>query len=504
MWRKTCISMLLMGILLLPIDLVPLPGSRSMRAARVSAGVAPHLGYGFMLAHTAHLDHVSNAGFDWFKYFVNWDAVDGNRDRVYNWATVDAVLNDACAHNLNVLLRVGRASDNWAPIRDGEMAGWETFFGDLTTRIVQRRAGCSEPYRVALEIWNEPNLDFQWGGEPVDPARYTEMVKRAYRGVKAVDPHLIVVAGSLAPTGGLPGGQAMDDVAFLYAMYAAGLKGHFDAISIHNYGFGRAPEEKEGSHDILTFRRAEDVYAAMVAHGDGDKPVWGTEFGWLLQAEACSAYWDSIGFGWHQVTASQQADYLVRAFAYADANWPWMQVLIVSNLDFAVMEAWYPTCEPLRWFGVLEPQQAPRPAYTALAQMEKRPRSWQVWGMEADPATLSWMMLLAETRSVSRTVTVRNTGDLPFRWAATVDSPGLPTGNASPLAVTVDPAEGDCDHAFTVTLDGRGLPAGTHTATIRITADQVTMPDNPRAIPVTLHVVEQLHTTFIPQVQRTR
>ena len=36
----------------------------------------------------------------------------------------------------------------------------------------------------------------------------------------------------------------MNDVDFLEAMYDNGLSGHFDAISIHNYGFGGAPEDK--------------------------------------------------------------------------------------------------------------------------------------------------------------------------------------------------------------------------------------------------------------------
>ncbi len=80
------------------------------------------------------------------------------------------------------------------------MPGWEAFFHDLAAHIRARRAAtCDTPFQVALEVWNEPNLDFQWGYQPVDPARYPEMVRRAYRGAKAADPQSLI-GGWTAPT----------------------------------------------------------------------------------------------------------------------------------------------------------------------------------------------------------------------------------------------------------------------------------------------------------------
>ena len=251
----------------------------------------------------------------------------------------------------------------------------------------------------------------------MDPARYTQMVIRAYDGARAGDPHILVIAGSLAPTGGTGDGRAMNDVDFLDAMYDAGLQDHFDAISTHNYGFGGEPEDKTWGSGILNFRRAEDLHAVMVAHGDGDLPVWGTEFGWLLESAECSSYWDQIGFAWQQVTAQQQADYLTRAFAYADANWPWMQTMIVSNLDFSVLP-WYGTCDPLRYFAILNPDWSPRPAYTALDGMAKNPRSWSVFGMAVSPNALASMQLVTDTKLVTRQVTVLNAGEGDFGWTA--------------------------------------------------------------------------------------
>jgi hypothetical protein len=463
-------------------------------ATALADATAPHLGYGFMLAYPpGTLDRVSAAGFDWFKYFASWNAVDSDRNRVYNWETVDWRLDEACARQLHILLRVERDSSNWTPIQDWEMVGWQGFFQDLAAHIAQKQSACSFGYRAALEVWNEPNLDFQWGSQPVDPARYTEMVKRAYDGARAGDAHILVIAGGLAPTGGLPDGRAMNDVAFLEAMYAAGLKGHFDAISIHNYGFGGDPEDKTWGSGILNFRRAEDTHAVMVAHGDGALPVWGTEFGWLLESATCSAYWNSIGFGWQQVTAAQQADYLHRAFSYADTAWPWMGVMIVSNLDFSMLP-WYGTCDPLRCFAVHNADGSPRPAYTALAQMTKRPRSWGILGMAVSPEALGWMQLVSDRHIVSRVVTVLNTGEEPFGWNVAVAPNGLP--------VSVVPTQGQAGASFTVTVDPRILPVGVYTAVLTVSADVPGVPESPIAVPVTMAIVERIHRAYLPLIRR--
>ncbi|NLW92931.1 MAG: glycoside hydrolase family 5 protein, partial [Syntrophomonadaceae bacterium] len=366
------------------------------------------------------------------------------------------------------------------------MDDWQAFFQALAAHIAQKRADCATPYHVALEIWNEPNLDFQWNYEDVDPARYTEMVKRAYLGVKAADPAIPIVAGSLAPTGDLPQGRAMNDVDFLEAMYANGLLDHFDAISIHNYGFGGEPEDKEWGSSIVNFRRAEDIYDVMVAHGDGDKSVWGTEFGWLMDASEedhpeCLAYWDSIGFLWQKVSAEQQADYLQRSFAYADANWPWMGVMIVSGLDFSMLP-WYATCDPLRWFAVLKPDGLPRLAYTALKEMDKRP---VVSTMTITPAALDWSVRLRERDIITETVTVLS-NNWTFPWSVVTDTASGASQPRLPLAIT--PTLGSAGESFQVTVDTRDLGIGTYAGVITVTAAYTTVTPQVITVPLNLEI----------------
>ncbi len=70
-----------------------------------------------------------------------------------------------------------------------------------------------------------------------------------------------------------------------------------------------------------------------------------------------------------------QADYLVRAYRYAYANWPWMGVVCTFNLDFSTAP-WYANrpAEPMCWYSVLNPDFSARPAYSALRTMAKPTR----------------------------------------------------------------------------------------------------------------------------------
>ena len=46
----------------------------------------------------------------------------------------------------------------------------------------------------AIEVWNEQNLHYEWGNEPLDPNRYVDMLCKAYQAIKAADPNMVVIA----------------------------------------------------------------------------------------------------------------------------------------------------------------------------------------------------------------------------------------------------------------------------------------------------------------------
>jgi hypothetical protein len=108
---------------------------------------------------------------------------------------------------------------------------------------------------AAFEIWNEPDQanEKYWAG-PDKVARYVALVKAAYKPLKAADRHVKVLAGSFVGVNGK----------WLEAMYQAGIKGHYDALSVHFYD--------------LPLYGLRNTRAIQRRHHDA-KPLWLAEFG---------------------------------------------------------------------------------------------------------------------------------------------------------------------------------------------------------------------------------
>jgi hypothetical protein len=129
------------------------------------------------------------------------------------------------------------------------------------------------------------------------------------------------------------------------------------------------------------FRRAERVRDLLVAYGAADKPIWLTEFGWLRDpAESgrdCSSSPALAGFDWMRLPERTVANYTVRAFAYADANWPWAGPMFLWNLNWQQYDHDYENaCSHLRWYGILEPDGSPTDTFHAVAAMPHRYSSY--------------------------------------------------------------------------------------------------------------------------------
>jgi hypothetical protein len=229
------------------------------------------------------------------------------------------------------------------------MADFGRFMGELALRYRGQVA--------AYEIWNEPNLNYEWGYLAPDPGRYTEMLKTAYRAVKAVDPGALVISSGVATTGE-GSATAMGDLAFLQGMYDAGARGFFDALGSHPYAFGHDPDFQDPWG--LSLSRVVEQRQVMVANGDEATPIWITELGWVLRTSWNLGEHEAIG-----VTELQQAQYVVRAYEKARTEWPWVHGLFLFNLDFSAVP-WYTASEPMRWYAVLNPDRTPRPAYTNI------------------------------------------------------------------------------------------------------------------------------------------
>ncbi|GAB4566867.1 MAG: hypothetical protein Kow0047_18590 [Anaerolineae bacterium] len=317
--------------------------------------VRENLALGMNLAGIGNAYLVRDLGFTWGKGYLSWESAEPEPGQYY-WVDADNIVNAYETQGLKVLMRV-HLTPAWArpantplsyPPEDPEDLA--AFMGALATRYRGRIH--------AYEIWNEPNLAYEWGNIWPDPYVYGDMLKAIYPVVKAVDPQALVIAGGVATTG--PGSpSAVGDLDWLRAFYAGGARGYFDALSTHPYGFGKPPD----AHDPwgLSLDRVLDQRALMIEYGDEETPLWITEMGWPVRTPA----WD---LGEHQpfvVSQEEQAQYLLDALRRINDEWTWIEGVFPFNLDFSTV-TWYPAREQMRWYALLNPDGSPRLSYSRL------------------------------------------------------------------------------------------------------------------------------------------
>jgi hypothetical protein len=198
----------------------------------------------------------------------------------------------------------------------------------------------------AYEIWNEPDSrDFFTGS--VD--QYAALVRAAYPAVKSTDPSAQVVLG----------GPIHNDTDWLRAVYQAGVQGSFDVLATHPYtGPTDLPPEFPDlrSDNIYLLTHVAAVHALMAAYGDGDKPIWFTEFGWSSHPNTGrEANWA------RGVTLQQQADYTVRAIRLVRSRFPYVTNMIVYNERNRATGN-----RQLDNYGILNRDLSEKPVYAAL------------------------------------------------------------------------------------------------------------------------------------------
>ena len=292
------------------------------------------------------LDKLKAAGVNWVRIDFAWDGVEGAYKGARNaWyiGMMDTCVNLARARGINVLMTLwltpawanGGQSNRVPPTNPQDYAD----FARWAATYWRGRVG-------AWEVWNEPDPYQSFFQGTV--SQYAGLLRTAYPGFKAGDPNALVVLG----------GPSSNDDAWLGQLYGLGVQGAFDVAATHPYqGIADAPPEHTDDGHRWWFTHVPAVHAVMAAHGDGDKPIWFTEFGWSAHAN-----WDGIPNWQRGVTAQQQGDFLVRAHQYATAHWPYIGAM------FWYKERAYPGGQDghEEGYALLDSNLAERPVYWAL------------------------------------------------------------------------------------------------------------------------------------------
>ena len=368
----------------------PTPTPSPVQAAAALAPTGPLVGYGFAYGIQAHLLHVDQQGrlldlvreleFTWVKQQVEWRLFEPNPGQM-DLAPLWRIVNEAGARGISVLFSVVNAPD-WArePGFDpsvngppGDPQALADFLGVLA------REFCGTALR-AIEVWNEPNLHYEWGNRPLDPAEYMALLRASYRSIKASCPSMAVISGAPSPTGDNPP-LARDDFAYLEGMLQNGLARYADGVGAHPHGFNVPPQvgwqeacaaiQQTGNrfngpcdnpHHSWSFRSTMEGYRElMVRYGAGHLRIWPTEFGWAAGGALHPAYTYA-----DDNDLDEQARWTVEAFQMM-RDWGWVGPAFLWNLNFRVIAN---GTEKAQW-GIIDANWNPLPVFYALRDMPK-------------------------------------------------------------------------------------------------------------------------------------
>ncbi|HYF28543.1 MAG TPA: cellulase family glycosylhydrolase [Baekduia sp.] len=302
---------LLLAPLLAAVLLAGIPPVASS-APRVR-GVAVDVLFGETAAHVQRdVDKAAAIGATTLRVAIRWEGLEPiAKGQWAGWYLqgIDALVGRARARGLTVLLTPA-GTPCWAATAPGapEACGPTGHgvpgaassaprdpadYADLVTFLL-RRYGSTV---AGLEVWNEPNHPGFW--TVPDPAGYAALLRETYAAAKRVAPSVVVVGAALAGA----------DTTFLDQLYAAGIRGSYDALSVHAYNDGRDPSaliDPRWAH-ATWLQGLRNLRSALTAHGER-APVWVTEMGWNTSTQRGQLWLDGV-------TTAQQADYLRRALA---------------------------------------------------------------------------------------------------------------------------------------------------------------------------------------------
>ena len=293
-----------------------------------------------------------------------WTDIEAKKG-TFDWGGPDEIMR-LTAHRGIRILAIADYSPQWASscpaAQYSSMCGpvnaadYGNFAGRLAARYSKGgdywKAHPELPYTPlsGIEIWNEPNIQNFWQNPSGD--RYAQIVKSGYTAIKAADPTVMVLAGSSAPAGDVPG-EYVAPVTFLKQLYDAGAGGYFDALSHHPYNYvaGKTADYLMGYQDWSAWSQMaetpESLRSVMTAHGDAAKKIWATEFGAPTNADGLSEL--------------EQGKLAAQALAKWK-TYPWAGNFYWYTLHDDCTDAANREC----FFGAVRNDNLPKPAYTSL------------------------------------------------------------------------------------------------------------------------------------------
>ncbi|MCP4167610.1 MAG: hypothetical protein GY759_17205 [Chloroflexi bacterium] len=326
------------------------------------------------------VDEMVAAGARWANIHVHWSDVESTPG-TYDWSTWDAILADAAAHNLQMIVTVN-GNPSWAaatacgPITEAYQSDHAAFLAAAVARY------SVAPYNVLhWSLYNEPDnadpvtypwLGGCWGGthpnhaEGAGGAAYAQMLSYVYPAMKAVNANVNVLMGGIAydnwwihPIWGPFDPNFLDDV------LNAGGAAYFDIMNFHYYPAWANVWSTGDRYTSNIYGKAKYISGEVKRLGNIEKPILCTEVGYPTDGPAT----DALPYS-DELSARYVIQVYVRAMSAGISPVIWLQ---------AVEESWL-----VRKYGLMHEDLSPKPPYYAYKTLTRELSGAQFVGARED------------------------------------------------------------------------------------------------------------------------
>ncbi len=309
-------------------------------------------------------DALKRAGVTHARQYFYWRDIEATRG-VYDWAKWDRIVNAAQANGVELVavLHTAPAWSQRAHERDmpgappNDFAEYARFVG----AFAERYGGAIDYY----QIWDEPNVEPNWGKRNADPAEYAQMLIPAAQAIRARDADAKILLAGLAMNRETQRPHPnYSEILFLRGLYESGAQNYFDIVAAKPYGMWTGPEDRTVNSDTLNFSRVILLRDEMRQYGDAAKSLWAVEMGW----NALPENWQGDASPWGTDTLAKQSDRLARGLTRLQTEWAWVTGAFPHYLQPNV-----PLTDPRWGFALLTPDGAPRAFFDVLQKFIATP-----------------------------------------------------------------------------------------------------------------------------------
>ncbi len=324
----------------------------------------------------------SQLGLDWVKMQLQWWLVEPAPGE-FQWFFYDGVVEESYNHGLQLMVSIVGAPE-WTRAANNHIGPPDDYqeFARFLRDLIDRYQGKIH----AIEVWNEQNLDREWQtASGISPEDYVRFLQVAYEAIKDADPDIIVISGALSPTGDGDWVRWANDFAYMDRAIAAGMLNYTDCVGAHHNGYNIGPDIPfdnagvspnaqtavfrgpfDNPHHSGSFKTTLEGYAQRVQAVNPNMKLCVTEFGWPT-SEGYDVFPEGFGFALDN-TLEDQANFIVQAFQQMRTSGD-VWIAIQFNFDFGNKGSG-PTDDTVP-YSIVDIQGIPRPAFGAIAAMEK-------------------------------------------------------------------------------------------------------------------------------------